>query len=98
MLEFAVIALYIGALLAAATHAFMRPNGIYWRSAAGVGVVIALATAIWWLGSPVISNETGFGAFAIWCAVVALATLVAAAACLAATLRHLLNALGARLI
>ena len=98
MLEFVVIAFYVGALFAAAMYAFVNPRGVYWRSAAALGVAIALATAVWWLGSPMISNEAGLGAFVIWLAVIVLAAVVAVAACIAATLRHLLNAAGACLL
>jgi hypothetical protein len=98
MLEFVLIASYVGALFAAALHAFAHPRGVYWRSAVGAGVAFALATGIWWLGSPVISDAAGLGAFAIWLAVIVLAGVIAIAACIAATLRHALNALGARLL
>jgi hypothetical protein len=52
---------------------------------------------MWWLGSPMISNEAGLGAFVIWLAVIVLAAVAAVAACIAATLRHLLNTAGPRL-
>ena len=96
MLEFALVALYLAALLGAVAYAFLRPHGVYWRSALGVGAVIVLASAIWLFASPVISNEAGLGAFVIWCAIVVLAALVAAAACIAAALRHILNMFAAR--
>lgn len=98
MLEFVVIAFYVGALFAAAIHAFVRPRGVYRLSVAGLVIAFALATAIWWFASPIISDEAGFGAFALWLAVIVFAAVLAAAACLAATLRHALNALGARLL
>lgn len=98
MLEFAVIAFYVGVLFAAAIHAFLHPRGVYWRSAAGLGAVCALATGIWWLGSPVIANEAGLGAFVLWLAAIVLAGVIAVTACIAATLRHVLNAFGTRLL
>lgn len=98
MLEFIVIAFYVGVLFAAAINAFLNPRGVYWRSAAGIGIAFALATAVWWLSSPVISDAAGLGAFAIWLAVNVLTALIAGAASIAATLRHALNALGARLL
>jgi hypothetical protein len=98
MTDFLFALLYLAALLAAATYAFLRPHGVYWRSAAGMGAAIVLATALWWLASPMISNAAGLGAFVIWCATIVLAGVIAVAACLAATLRYLLDALGARLL
>ena len=98
MIEFVVIAFYIGVLFAAAIHAFLRPRGVYWRSAAGLGIAFLLSTGVWWLSSPVISGEAGFGAFAVWLAAIVLAAVIAIAACIAATLRHALNALGARVV
>ncbi len=98
MLEFVVVAFYVGALFAAAVHAFLNPRGVYWRSAVGLGAAIGLATAFWWLSSAVISDAAGLGAAAIWLMVIVLAALIASAACLAATLRHMLNAVGARML
>lgn len=98
MFELVLAALYVAALLSAAIYSFLHPRGVYWRSGAGLIAAVALATAIWWLASPMISDAAGLGAFAIWCAVVIFSAMIAAAACLAATLRHLLNALGGRLI
>lgn len=98
MLELILILLYVGALIAAAVYAFVQPRGVYWRSALGFGAVVVLAAAVWWLGSPFIAQEAGLGAFAIWLAISCLAALVALAACAGATLRHLLNAFGARMI
>ncbi len=98
MLEIALVGLYIAALSAVAIYAFQRPNGVYWRSAAGLGAAIAGATLIWWLGSPAISGAAGVGAFFIWFAFVALVAVIAAVACVAASVRHLLNAFGTRLI
>ncbi len=98
MVEFVLVTAYVLALLGAAIYAFLHPQGIYWRSGAGLIAAVALSTAIWWLASPMISDAAGLGAFAIWCAVIVLAAFIAAAACLAATLRHALNAFGARLL
>lgn len=98
MIDLLFALLYLAALLAAATHAFLRPHGVYWRSVAGMGAAIVLATALWWLASPMISNAAGFGAFVIWCAIIVLVGVIAVATSLAATLRHLLNAVGARLL
>jgi uncharacterized membrane protein len=97
MTQFVLIAVYAGLLVAAAAFAFMRPSGVYWRSVVGVGATMLIAAALWQLGSPLISPEDGLGVFLIWCAVTALAAGVATAACIAATLRHILNAIGARL-
>ncbi len=98
MLEFALIAAYVAVLFFTAIKAFLEPRGVYWRSAAGLGLAIAFATLLWWAGSPLVSSAAGFGAFAIWIAVLVLAAIIAVTACAAATLRHMLNAFGARLI
>jgi len=96
MADIALMLGLVAALIGVTGFAFMRPDGVYWRSAAGVVLTVAAASAVWLAASPAISNEAGFGAFAIWLAVVALSVLGAAAACIAATARHVLNALRAR--
>jgi len=98
MLEFVLVLAYGAALIGAAGYAFVNPAGVYGRSAAGVALIIVAATLLWWSASPAISNEAGFGAFAISAAIVALALLIAITACLAATVRHALNALGVHLL
>jgi hypothetical protein len=96
MLDLVLIFVYAVAMLLTVGYAFVRPNGIYWRSAASVALTALAGAALWALASPTISNEAGLGAFALWFAAVLFVSLMAAAACLAATLRHALNALGAR--
>lgn len=98
MLELILILPYLGALIGAAVYAFLRPQGVYWRSAAGFGIVAVLARLFWRLSAQAAPQETGFGAFGLWFGVTGLAALLAITACAAATLRHLLNALGARMI
>jgi len=78
-----------GALAVVAHHAFRNPRGVYLRSAAGVALVTFGWALIWFLAAP--SNEAGFGFFAIWVVLVALSLLIAIAACIGATVRHLLG-------
>jgi hypothetical protein len=54
------------------------------------------ASAVWWLASPLISNEAGLGAFVLFCLVVALSAFVAIVACIAASVRHALTAFAHR--
>jgi hypothetical protein len=98
MLELVLTLVFVAALIGAAGYAFWKPNGIYWRSAAGAGIAALAGAVVWQLASGSISNEAGLGAFVIWLAVCIGALLIAASACFAATLRHLLNALGARIM
>jgi hypothetical protein len=57
---------------------------------------VLAAAAIWWLASPLIANEAGLGAFVLFCVVVALGAFVAIVACIAASVRHVLNACTSR--
>jgi hypothetical protein len=97
ILESILVAGYIALLAVAAGYAFARPSGIYWRSAAGIAGVAIAGALIWQLASPTMAAEAGLGAFALWCAAVALALVVGVCASVAATVRHLCNAAGARL-
>lgn len=83
----------LGVLGVVGRHAFLHPKGAYLRSAAGVALVTLGWAAIWLLISP--SNEAGFGFFAIWVVLVALALLLAVAACLGATARYVATHAGA---
>jgi hypothetical protein len=77
-----------------AWRAFRNPRGVYLRSVAGVLLVALGWAGFWWLMSP--ANEAGFGFFAIWVVLIALASATALAACLGATARHVFDALGPR--
>jgi hypothetical protein len=57
---------------------------------------VVAACAIWWLASPLIANEAGLGAFVLFCIAMALCAFLAIVACLAATVRHVLNAFANR--
>jgi len=94
MLEVLFVLMLLAACGWVAHRAFANPRGVYVRSVVGVGLTVAAALAVWWAASPVISNEAGLGAFVLFCAAVLLGASVALVACLAATLRHLWDALG----
>jgi hypothetical protein len=94
MLEVLSVVALLGACAWVACRAFASPRGVYMRSAIGAGLTVAAALAVWWAASPIISNEAGFGAFVLFCVAVLLGAGVALVACLAATLRHLCDALG----
>lgn len=95
MLEIILLLAYLGGLAWVAGYAFMKPKGVYLRSLIGFAVPAALSAATWIVASPLISNEAGFGAFLLFCVVVALAALAAVAACIAASLRYAYNAIAA---
>lgn len=97
MLEFVLSIPYAGSLCAASVYAFLRPHGVYWRSAAGLSVGVAVATLIWRLPALERGQDVEAG-FALWFATLVLLAALSVAACGAATLRHLLNAVGARLL
>lgn len=81
-----LLLLLFGGLAFVAFRAFQRPRGVYLRSAFGVlGAVLGWAL-FWLLMSP--GNEAGFGFFAIWVALGALALFVGLAASLGATVRY----------
>lgn len=73
-----------------AWRAFRKPRGVYLRSAIGVAGVTLGWAAIWFAASP--ANEAGFGFFAIWIVLVAIALAAGLAASLGATARYIANA------
>jgi hypothetical protein len=96
MLEPALIMVFLAATAWIGVRAFQNPEGVYLRSLIGVLLGVLAAIAMWWLASPMISNEAGFGAFVLFCMVVALCSFVAIVACVAASVRHVLNAFAHR--
>ena len=94
MPEFVFILVFLAGTAWIAGRAFQNPKGTYLRSLIGLLLSVLAAAAIWELASP--SNEAGFGAFALFCGVVALCAFVAIVACIAASLRHVLNAFANR--
>ena len=96
MLDLAFLLLLLAGAGWIAWRAFQRPRGVYLRSLLGFAAVVGAALGLWALGDPLISDAGGLGAFLIFVAVSAFAGLVALAACLAATLRHALDALARR--
>jgi hypothetical protein len=89
MIEPLVIVLLLGGFGAVAWGGFRRPRGVYWKSAASVAAVVLGWAALWLIVSP--SNEAGFGFFAIWVVLTAIALLLALAACAGATARHVVE-------
>jgi peptidoglycan biosynthesis protein MviN/MurJ (putative lipid II flippase) len=96
MLELVFILVFLAATAWIAVRAFQHPKGTYLRSLIGLLLGVVAACAVWWLASPVISNEAGLGAFVLFCIVVALCAFVAIVACIAASVRHVLNAFANR--
>jgi hypothetical protein len=86
------ILVFLAATAWIAARAFQNPKGAYLRSLIGFLLCVLAAAAIWWLASPLISNEAGLGAFVLFCFVVALSAFVAILADIAASVRHVLNA------
>jgi hypothetical protein len=96
MLEVVFILVFLAATAWIAVRAFLNPKGIYLRSLIGVLLGVLAAAAVWQLASLMIANEAGLGAFVLFCIVVALCAFVAIVACIAASLRHFLNAFANR--
>jgi hypothetical protein len=96
MLELVLILAFLAATAWIAVHAFQDPKGIYLRSLIGFLLGVLAAVAVWWLASPLIANEAGLGAFVLFCIVVALCAFVATVACIAASVRHVINAFANR--
>ena len=92
MLELVFILIFLAATAWIAVRAFQNPKGTCLRSLIGLLLGILAACAIWWLASPLISNEAGLGAFVLFCVVVGLCAFLAIVACIAASVRHVLNA------
>ena len=96
MLELVLILVFFSATAWIAVRAFHNPKGIYLRSLIGFLLGVFAACAVWWLASPLIANEAGLGAFVLFCIVVGLCAFVAIVACIAASVRHVLNAFANR--
>jgi hypothetical protein len=96
MLELVLLLVFLTATAWIAVRAFRNPKGIYLRSLIGLLLGVLAAVAVWQLASPVIANEAGLGAFVLFCIVVALCAFVAIVACIAASVRHVLNAFANR--
>ena len=96
MLELVLILFFLAATAWSAIRAFHNPKGVYLRSLIGLLLGVLAAVAVWWLASPLISNEAGLGAFVLFCIVVGLCVFVAIVACVAASVRHALNAFANR--
>ena len=92
MLELVLALVLLAATAWIAVRAFQNPKGTYLRSLIGLLLGVLAAVAVWWLASPLISDEAGLGAFVLFCIVVALCALVAIVACIAASARLVLNA------
>ena len=96
MLELVLILAFLAATAWVAARAFQNPKGACLRSLIGFVLGVVVAGAMWWLASPLIANEAGLGAFVLFCIVVALCAFVATVACIAASVRHVLNAFANR--
>ena len=90
--ELVLVMIVLAAAAWIAVRAFQNPKGAYRRSLIGFLLGVFAAVATWWLASPLIANEAGFGALVLFCTVVALCAFLAIVACTAASLRHILNA------
>jgi hypothetical protein len=91
MIELLFFLAFLAASAWVAARAFMNPKGVYQRSVIGFLLGALAAVGIWWLASPLISSEAGLGAFVLFCAVVGLCGFVAILACIAASVRHILE-------
>jgi hypothetical protein len=96
MPEFVFLLVFLAATAWIAVRAFQNPKGTYLRSLIGLLLGVLAAVGMWWLASPLIANEAGLGAFVLFCIFVALCAFVAIVACIAASVRHVLNAFANR--
>jgi hypothetical protein len=96
MVDLAILLAFLGASAWVAARAFNHPNGIYLRSLIRFAMATVAALAMWWLASPLISNEAGLGAFFLFSGIVGLAALLAIVACVAASARRIWDALPSR--
>jgi heme A synthase len=96
MLELVLTGVFLAATGWIAVRAFHNPKAVYLRSLIGFFLGLLAAIVMWWFASPLISNEAGLGAFVLFCSFVALSAFVAILACIAASLRHVLNAFAYR--
>lgn len=94
MLELLQILAVVFALLAVALVAFVRSEGAVWRSA-WAGALATLAAGVVWR---IAALEGASAALSQWLAAFLVTLAAAVLSMLAALTRHLLNALGARVL
>jgi hypothetical protein len=94
MFDLFILLAFLGALAWIALRAYLNPDGVYLKSLIGFGAAIAVALCVWLLAGQFIANEAGLGALVVFLMAVAVAGIVALVACMSATLRYVLDALG----
>jgi Tfp pilus assembly protein PilE len=94
MFDIFIVLAFLGTLAWIALRAYLNPDGVYLKSLIGFGAAIAVALCVWLLAGPLIANEAGLGALIVFLMAVAVAGIVALVACMSATLRYVLDALG----
>jgi hypothetical protein len=96
MLEVLIVLAVLAASAWLAVRAFARPRGVYLRSLIAAALAIAGGLAFLAVVSPFLGSGAGLGVFFIFVACIALVVAIAALACLAATARHVWDALRSR--
>ena len=96
MLEIVTIMAVLAGSAWLAVRAFARPRGVYLRSVIAAALALIGGLAVLLAVSPFLGSGAGMGAFFILVAYAALVVAIAALACLAATARHVWDALRSR--
>jgi hypothetical protein len=91
MLELILVLAFLAGLIWVAARAFTRPDGVYRKSLLGFLGAVASAAAVWLLAGSFISNEAGLGALVVFLMIAAAAAIVAAVACVSATVRYAID-------
>ena len=96
MLDLLAILALLGGAFWLAVRAFERPRGMYVKSLVGAALAIVGGLGLIVLLSPLLGSGAGLGVMLIYLAFVALAVAFAALACLAASARHVWDAIRSR--
>jgi hypothetical protein len=94
MFDLFIVLAFLGTLAWIALRAYVNPDGVYLKSLIGFGAAIAVALCVWLLAGQFIANEAGLGALVVFLIAVAAAGTAALVACMSATLRYVVDAIG----
>jgi hypothetical protein len=96
MLNILVASAYVALVAYVTVGAFRFPEGVYGRGLLALVGAAGSALAIWLLAGSTITAQAGVDAVFVFGGVLAIVVFVVGSACIAASLRHLLNALASR--
>lgn len=92
MLELLAVFGFVAFVAVIVFKSFKNPRGVYLRSGIAALLVPLVAMAIWQLAGSQIASEAGFGALVLVVAATGLGAAAALAAIVAATIRHVVDA------